>query len=144
MSTIDADAIERALLAEIAAAADPEALEAVRVAALGRRGALTEQMKGLGALDPEARRQAQNELIAEAIDAFKARAEIVKAALSGRNFKLLRLNVASGYAGPQPRFAMARAAPGSDAEVAPPSLEGGVSMITVSVNGAIEITRRTE
>lgn len=110
-------------------------------------GRLQSGMK-LGAMNfsvsPEARRQAQNELIAEAIDAFKARAEIVKAALSGRNFKLLRLNVASGYAGPQPRFAMARAAPGSDAEVAPPSLEGGVSMITVSVNGAIEITGRTE
>jgi len=88
MSTIDADAIERALLAEIAAAADPEALEAVRVAALGRRGALTEQMKGLGALDPEARKQAGQALnrvkdaVAAALDARKA--ELDGAAIAAR------------------------------------------------------------
>ena len=43
---------------EIREAASPEGLEAIRVAVLGRRGRLTELMRGLGALAPEARREA--------------------------------------------------------------------------------------
>jgi predicted secreted protein len=89
-------------------------------------------------VSPEARRAAENELIAEAIGAFKARAEIVKAALAGRGYKLQRLNVASGYNAPSPRLPMARmAAPAQ--EVAAPNLEAGVSLVTVTANGAIEV-----
>jgi predicted secreted protein len=89
-------------------------------------------------VSPEARRAAENELIAEAIGAFKARSEIVRAALAGRGYKLQRLNVASGHSGPPPRPAMARmAAPAQ--EVAAPNLEGGVSLVTVTANGAIEV-----
>ena len=90
-------------------------------------------------VSPEARRQVENELIGEAIAAFKARAEIVRGALSGRSYKLQRLNVANGYNTPQPRFAMARAMSSGAAEVAAPGLEAGVSMVTVSASGAIEI-----
>src|SRR5215472_16742808 len=43
---------------EIAAAQSPEALEAIRVQVLGRRGSLTLAMRELGALDPEERRRA--------------------------------------------------------------------------------------
>lgn len=42
--------------AELAAAADLRALDAVRVAVLGKSGALTGLLKGLGALDAEARK----------------------------------------------------------------------------------------
>jgi predicted secreted protein len=89
-------------------------------------------------VSPEARRATENELISEAIGAFKARAEIVKAALAGRSYKLQRMNVANGYNGPQPRMAMARMATSAQ-EVAPPNLEAGVSLVTVTVNGAIEV-----
>jgi predicted secreted protein len=89
-------------------------------------------------VSPEARRATENELIAEAIGAFKARAEIVKAALAGRGYKLQRLNVVNGYNAPQPRLAMARmAAPAQ--EVAAPNIEAGVSLVTVTANGAIEV-----
>src|SRR5271154_1468565 len=47
---------------EIAAATSPEGLEEVRVKYLGRRGSLTLAMRGLGGLDPEARRRAGAEL----------------------------------------------------------------------------------
>jgi phenylalanyl-tRNA synthetase alpha chain len=63
--------------AAIAAAADPGALEAVRVSALGKKGRITERLKTLGGLDPEARKaagQALNRLkdaVAEAIEARK-------------------------------------------------------------------------
>ena len=91
------------------------------------------------AVSPEARRQAENELIAEAIAAFKVRAEIVRSALAGRGYKIQRLNVNSGHSAPPPRFPMARALAAGVPEVAAPNLEGGVSLVTVTVGGAIEV-----
>jgi len=76
------------LLVEVSAAADLDALEAVRVSVLGRKGRLTDLMKALGGLDPEARRtqgQALNALkdaVAGAIDARKA--ELAAAELDRR------------------------------------------------------------
>jgi len=72
------------LLAAVAAAADPDALDAVRVNALGRKGRITELMKGLGALDPEARRAAGQELngvktsVADAIEQRKRALDAVQ------------------------------------------------------------------
>src|SRR5260370_22043939 len=54
----DIDRLRDDILCEVAEAGSPEALEAIRVAALGRRGRLTERMRGLGALDSETRRVA--------------------------------------------------------------------------------------
>ncbi|MGB0747569.1 MAG: phenylalanine--tRNA ligase subunit alpha [Magnetospiraceae bacterium] len=73
----DVDQLKSALLAEIAEAADPKALEDLRIAALGKKGRITDMMKTLGGLDPEARKatgQALNALksdIAAALDARK-------------------------------------------------------------------------
>ena len=75
---VDLDRLRDDLLAQVSAAADSQALDAARVAALGKKGALTQQMKSLGGLDPEARRlrgQALNVIkntVAEAIEARKA------------------------------------------------------------------------
>ncbi len=90
-------------------------------------------------VSPEARRQTENELIVEALGAFKARAEIVRGALAGRGYKIQRLNVGSGHSAPPPRFAMTRALAAGAPEVAAPNLEGGVSLVTVTVGGAIEV-----
>jgi len=90
---------------------------------------------------PETRRSMEDELIVEAIGAFKARAEIVRTALAGRGYKLQRLNVSSGSNMPQPRFAMARSAVSSQ-EVTPPNLEAGVSQFTVTASGAIEVVEK--
>ena len=54
----DIDQLREETLREVREAGSAEALEAVRVAALGRRGRLTLMMRGLSALDPEARRAA--------------------------------------------------------------------------------------
>ena len=109
-------------------------------AASGLIGKLQSSMQ-LGSIgfsvSPETRRGVENELITEAIAAFKTRADIIKTALAGRAYKLQRLNVGSAYSAPQPRLAMARAA--SSAEVATPNLEGGISLVTIRANGAIEI-----
>ncbi len=51
----DLEQLVEQTLAEIAAAADLAALDAVRVGALGRKGAITEQLKSLGSLPAEQR-----------------------------------------------------------------------------------------
>ena len=48
--------LENEILADIAAAADEAALEAVRVAALGKNGTVTALLKTLGTLAPEQRK----------------------------------------------------------------------------------------
>jgi len=98
------------------------------------------QLGNLGfSVSPEARRQAESELIVEAIGAFKARAEIVRGALAGRGYKLQRLNLNSGHSTPPPRYAMARALTAAAPEVAAPDFAGGVSQVTVTAVGAIEV-----
>jgi predicted secreted protein len=87
---------------------------------------------------PEARKQVQDELIAEAIGAFRARADIVRRTLDGRSYKIRRMNVnAGGVQGPRPLIAAAR--PLAAEAVAAPQLEGGTSQIAVTVSGTIEI-----
>ena len=53
----DIDKLEQQILADIAAAADEAALEAVRVAALGRNGSITALLKTLGTMTPDERRE---------------------------------------------------------------------------------------
>ena len=50
--------LEQDILGQVAGAADEAALEAVRVAALGKKGAISERMKSLGAMGADERREA--------------------------------------------------------------------------------------
>ncbi|HEV2747146.1 MAG TPA: phenylalanine--tRNA ligase subunit alpha [Allosphingosinicella sp.] len=77
----DLDQVRRALLGRIDAASDLQALEAERVAALGKQGAVTRLLKTLGAMTAE-QRQAEGprvhrlrEAVTEAIAARKAALE---------------------------------------------------------------------
>ncbi|MFN3288692.1 MAG: phenylalanine--tRNA ligase subunit alpha, partial [Sphingomonadaceae bacterium] len=72
----DVERLEGELLAAIAAAPSLEALEGVRVAALGRQGSITGLLKTLGGMDPEAR--------AVAGPAYNGLRETVAAALAQR------------------------------------------------------------
>ncbi|MCW4113384.1 phenylalanine--tRNA ligase subunit alpha [Aurantimonas sp. MSK8Z-1] len=53
----DLSALETRLAAEINAASDEAALETIRVAALGKKGEISELLKGLGRMSPEERRE---------------------------------------------------------------------------------------
>ena len=53
----DIRALETELLAAIAAASDEAALEAVRVAALGKSGSVSALLKTLGTMTPDERKQ---------------------------------------------------------------------------------------
>jgi phenylalanyl-tRNA synthetase alpha chain len=69
------------LLAEVSAAQDLTTLDSVRVSALGKKGRITDLMKGLGGMDPEARKAAGQALnifkdeVAAAIETRKASLE---------------------------------------------------------------------
>jgi predicted secreted protein len=92
-------------------------------------------------VSPETRRAVESELITEAVAAFKARADVVRAAVGGTGYRLVRLDVGGGFQAPQPRMAMARSAVSSQ-EVAAPEFEGGVTQITMTARGAIEVIEK--
>jgi phenylalanyl-tRNA synthetase alpha chain len=77
----DLDSLVTRTLAEVASSADLPALEAVRVAALGRKGAVTGLLKGLGKLPADERKAAGAEVnraknrVAAAIEARRAQLE---------------------------------------------------------------------
>jgi len=78
----DLDALESDIRQAIAGAADEAALEAVRIAALGKKGSVSEQLKGLGAMSPEERKTAGpalNGLRDRVTEAIAARKAVLKA-----------------------------------------------------------------
>ena len=92
-------------------------------------------------VSPEARRQVQNELLTEAVAAFRDRADIATKALSGRSYKIRRISLNTGgfVPGPRPMMAERAMAAPSSASVPPPSFEGGTSMVQVNANGTVEV-----
>jgi len=76
---------------EIAAAPSPDALEAIRIKVLGRRGSLTLAMRELGALDPDERRRVGAEL--------NTAKERITAALAEATARLGRAELAERLAG---------------------------------------------
>ncbi len=74
------DPILEQALGALEAAGDLEALDAVRVRYLGKKGQFTERLKGLGALPPE-ERKAAGQVINEAKQRFQAELESRKAHL---------------------------------------------------------------
>ena len=86
--TTDLAALEATLLAEIAGAGDLEAIERVRIAALGKKGRVPELMAQLGTLPADQRKsfgQAVNGLKTRVSDALEARkADLERGQLSAR------------------------------------------------------------
>ncbi len=74
----DVEALRKELMAQVENAAGLDDLEQIRLSALGKKGRITELMKGLGAMDADARKsagQALNALksdVAEALEAKKS------------------------------------------------------------------------
>ena len=98
------------------------------------------QLAGVGfSVSPEARKTAENELVTEAIGAFRARAEIVQKAMAGKGFKIERINVSGGQNSPPPRVMMSAARALADGAVTAPQAEGGASVLSVTVGGTIEV-----
>ncbi len=84
-----------------------------------------------------ARRAAvEDELIAQALDAFKQRAELVRKQLAAKGYRIVDVSINAGGGQPVP---MMRGLAMEAASVAPPALEAGTSTLTVSVGGVVEL-----
>ena len=105
--------LRESLLAQVEAAASSAALEEVRVSALGRKGAITEQMKSLGKMAPDERKAAGQ--------AFNALKDEVAAALEARKAGLAsaELETSFSFVSPADRAAMRDEA--ASALAAPPA-----------------------
>ncbi len=84
----DLQSLESALMSDIASAADEQAIEAVRVAALGKKGSISEKLKTLGSMSADERQSmgpAINGLKVRVTEAIQARkAELRDAAIDAR------------------------------------------------------------
>jgi len=87
---MDLSALETSLMAEIAAAGDEAAIEAVRVAALGKKGSISERLKSLGTMSPQERQTA-----GPAINGLKTR---IAEALAARRGELRDAGIAARLA----------------------------------------------
>jgi len=88
-------------------------------------------------ISPLAREAAENELIAEALGAFKERAELVRTTLGADSYRIVHVGIGSGGTVPAPVPIRAMSAM-SDSTMAP-SLEPGTSTVSVSVEGTLEL-----
>jgi phenylalanyl-tRNA synthetase alpha chain len=119
----DLSRLEQEILGEVEAAGDEAALEAVRVGALGKKGRVSELMKGLGTMSPEARKEAGAQLnrlkdaVAAALDTKKA--ALKKSALDVR-LAFERLDISLPL-------------------LSPPELEGRVHPISQVMDEIVEI-----
>lgn len=83
---------------------------------------------------PETRRAAEDGVVADALAAFRARAELVRESLKAGGYRIRTLDIGSGGGpGPVPLARAMAAAPG------PVALEPGSSQITVTVSGSIQL-----
>ena len=82
----------------------------------------------------------EDALLQDAVNAFKARAQLATSALGGKGYKLVSLNLNSGgFQAPMPMRMNSMKAM-SMAEAAPtPEIEGGSSQVTVNAEGVIEV-----
>jgi predicted secreted protein len=85
------------------------------------------------------RRKTEDELIRDAVAAFKARAEVATSALGGRSYRIQRVAL-NTFGMPVPVAAM-RAPPAADAGFAsaPPPMQAGTTPVQVQASGTIEV-----
>jgi predicted secreted protein len=84
----------------------------------------------------EARRQAENALIPEALAAFDERARLVRDAMKAKGYRVRDLQV-SGSEPVRPVFAMARAM--ASQSVAQPAVEPGTTRLVITVSGTVQL-----
>ena len=119
-------------------------LESAKFAELSElTGELLQQLKMGGmsfSIADSTRQDSEDALIKNAVEAFKARAQLTSEALGGSGYKLVSLNLNSAGFQPQPVMMRAMAAKSSMYDSAPaPEVEAGTSRVTVNADGVIEV-----
>ena len=106
-------------------------------------GELLQSMKMAGmdfSIASDTRKSREDAMLKDAVNAFKARAQLATEALGGSGYKLVNLSLSTG--GFQPPMAMrAYAAKSMEMmDAAPtPQIEAGTSQVTVTADGVIEV-----
>ncbi|CAB3769427.1 SIMPL domain-containing protein [Paraburkholderia humisilvae] len=92
-------------------------------------------------LSPEAQRAAEKKLTGEAIASFRQQAASSAQAFGYSSYTIREVNVGqSGLIQPRPMMMMGARAMSADAKsIAPVSLEGGTSTVTVNVSGSVQM-----
>lgn len=98
------------------------------------------QMNGVSfVVSADTRRKVEDSLTAEAIGAFKTRAEAIRSAWNAKGYKLVQMNLGSA-GGPMPYMPMMRAMKSAEADAAPAQdMAGGETRLVVNVSGSIEL-----
>ncbi len=89
-------------------------------------------------VSPERRRSVEDALIAQALDAFKQRANLVRKQLAATGYRVVDVSINAGGGIPMP-VPMMRAESFELKSVVPPALQGGTSAMTINVSGVIEL-----
>jgi len=87
------------------------------------------------------RQQVENELIEQALEAYQARAEIVRKSLGAKTYKLLDINIHSAGRSPVIPMRAEAVSTMSRSSVSKPALEQGTSRVDVQVSGKIRLLR---
>ena len=92
------------------------------------------------AVAEDTRKTSEDSLIKEAVEAFKARAQLATEAVGGKGYKLVSLNLNSGGFQPvMPMRAMAMDRGSFSKREAAPQIEAGTSRVSMSADGVIEV-----
>lgn len=90
-------------------------------------------------LSADSRNSTEDTLVAEAIEAFKERANIATRSLGGAGYKIVNLNLNTQFMQPMRYRGQQKMALAADMEMSTPAVEGGQSDVTVSADGTIEV-----
>lgn len=83
-----------------------------------------------------ARKAAEEKLIVQALENFQGRANLVSSSLKRKDYRLVQININTGYRSPAPLY---RSAMVAESVSAPPAIEAGSQSVTVTVDGTIEL-----
>lgn len=115
-------------------------LESQDIASLGKLVGKLQDSLGVSQITlqaaPETRRKAEEQATLDALNAFQAKAQRIAANFK-KYYRIVRMNIDTGSQGPV--YPMAERAMMMQAEAAPMQIEGGESVISVTVNGEIEL-----
>lgn len=89
-------------------------------------------------LSPGHRRQAENELIQQALAAFSERAKLIADQFGRPEYRLVKIDVNTGGTVPRPLFRASAMAMRADV-APPPAIEPGTQTVQVQVDGTIEL-----
>lgn len=119
-------------------------LESSDFAALSKlTGELLTGLKMAGmdfAIADPTRKASEDALLKQAVNAFKARAQLTTEALGGKGYKIVNLNLnTNGYPQPYMRAPMMMKAAAMDSAPVTPDVEAGTSQVSMTADGSIEV-----